>query len=125
MRWDTDDGNRSAGLKISMDLKFAIVYNFRHLQRCRVASDWPTAMATFLKQVETAVMSQTHFKPLSNELKASQFEFIKAYFEKNWFKDVWIGMSSLIVSNNLVSNLTTKRDSRTSASLMELPEMER
>ena len=105
MRWDTDDAIHRSSVKLSGDLKFEIVRHFRHLQRCRVESEWPEFKAGFLERVKDSIMKQDasptskvssrtkKSKGLTTESKIQQFESVKAYFEKNWFIDMWIGKS--------------------------------
>lgn len=99
---------------ISQEIKYELLVLFRILQCCRTPEDWPSHRNTFLKNVETLVMSQglsamqsysssgadSDFEPPSKSLAKSgtsahayhrtQFNFIQEYFNCNWFVDEWI-----------------------------------
>ncbi|KAI0705560.1 hypothetical protein C8Q76DRAFT_819788 [Earliella scabrosa] len=99
-RFDCDNGDRGAPMRIGVEIKAKIIYHFRILQRCRNELDWEASLHTFLSQVERAIMTQ-RTAPKNSDPPAvtppdevtryrAQYEFVRAYFINNWFTAEWI-----------------------------------
>ena len=100
-RFDCDNGDRGAPMRIGVEIKAKIIYHFRILQRCRSELEWEGALNTFLSQVERAIMTQ-RVAPKNTDAPAvttqddlnryrAQYEFVRTYFQVNWFTAEWIG----------------------------------
>ncbi|KZT29402.1 hypothetical protein NEOLEDRAFT_1215062 [Neolentinus lepideus HHB14362 ss-1] len=97
LQWDCDSGkehqNDEAVPRIGFELKYQILILFRALQRCRLKEDWPRASSAFLEGIKELIMNQpdrlrTSMK--SGNLRTAQWQFVRLYFERNWFIDDWI-----------------------------------
>ncbi|RPD63945.1 hypothetical protein L227DRAFT_496300 [Lentinus tigrinus ALCF2SS1-6] len=77
-RLDCDNGDRGAPMRISLDIKYQIVYHFRTMQRCRTWKEWPEARNVFLKYLEDV------------ERCRKQLDYLRQYFITNWFTEDWI-----------------------------------
>ena len=96
-RMEQDNGTRGSPMRMSMPLKVEIIYFFRILQRCRRWEDWEETKATFFDRVKNTVMTQGHkgdpagdTGEMQETRHAEQWEFIRNYFEVNWFTATWI-----------------------------------
>ncbi|KAI0716346.1 hypothetical protein C8Q76DRAFT_692091 [Earliella scabrosa] len=105
-RFDCDNGDRGAPMRIGVEVKAKIVYHFRILQRCRSELDWEGALNTFFSQVERAIMTQRTAaqNPERATIAAAdevaryraQYEFVRTYFTTNWFTAEWIECSTTL-----------------------------
>ena len=107
-RFDTDEGIRGVPVRITVELKVQIVWNFRILQRCRDRNDWPAARDAFLEAVKEETLRQPlvlktkqQAPPMTPEQKAAaershqekvraEWEHIRQYFMDHWFVEEWI-----------------------------------
>ena len=107
-RFDTDDGTRGVPLRISVDLKVHIIFNFRILQRCRDREDWPAARDAFLETVKEQTLRQPFVTKSKKDAPAltpeqqamaerfhsekvrAEWEAIRQYFMDHWFVEEWI-----------------------------------
>jgi hypothetical protein len=58
LRWDHSDGITSKGPKISTQIKYPLLIQFRVLQHCRSWEEWPATKECFLHAAHDLIVSQ-------------------------------------------------------------------
>ncbi|KAJ6503095.1 hypothetical protein DFH09DRAFT_942314, partial [Mycena vulgaris] len=76
LRWERDQDASGARPKLTRKAKSKLLYAVRELQRCRSAEDWEDDVEMFKSRIATFTNRTTKTA-------------IIAYFEKNWFVDLW------------------------------------
>ncbi|KIJ31481.1 hypothetical protein M422DRAFT_266859 [Sphaerobolus stellatus SS14] len=109
LRLDVDSGSHDGAPRLSLAFKLRMLIYFRQAQRCRNIEEWPMFREHFFQRLKRLCLTDSAASLTEPELnngsfdiqddqedlippekRISRFNWLKLYFDKNWFCQTWL-----------------------------------